>query len=276
MKFLRYELNNQIKPAIKVADTIYDISTIVADINPDTITQLMDTPLDTDKLPVVARYDRLVHPVDRVGKIICIGLNYSDHAKETGVELPQEPVVFMKATSSICGAFDAVEIPKNSTQTDWEVELGVVIGKRAKYVAENSAYDYIAGFTIINDVSEREFQLERSGQWTKGKSHDTFSPIGPYIVTKDEVGDENNLSMQLSVDDKVYQNGNTNTMHFKVPFLLSYLSQFMTLLPGDIISTGTPPGVGLGQKPPIYLGVGQTMKLVIEKLGEQQQVTIQA
>ena len=180
----------------------------------------------------------------------------------------------MKATSSIVGPNDDVEIPKNSTKTDWEVELGVVIGKRAKYIKEEEAYDYIAGYTIVNDVSEREFQLEREGQWTKGKSHDTFSPIGPYIVTKDEVGNEDNLKMTLHVDGKLFQNGSSATMYYKVPFIIAYLSKFMTLEPGDVISTGTPPGVGFGQKPPIYLKGGQTMELSIEKLGSQKQITV--
>ena len=275
MKFLRYNLNGTIKPAIKERDIIYDISSFISDINPNTIEKLLTYSFDIAHLPKVRQYHRIEPPVDKVGKLICIGLNYSDHAKETGAELSKEPVVFMKATSSIIGPYDKVEIPRNSNKTDWEVELGVIIGREAKYIKEEEAYNHIAGFTIINDVSEREFQMERCGQWTKGKSHDTFSPIGPYLVTKDEVGNENNLSLNLSVDDKIYQNGNTKTMHFKVPFLISYLSQFMSLQPGDIISTGTPPGVGLGQRPPIYLKVGQTMKLSIEKLGTQEQITIQ-
>ena len=230
--------------------------------------------IDVSTLKKVNAYDKLEVPIDGIKKVICIGLNYEDHAEETGMKIPSEPVVFMKATSSIVGPNDDVEIPKNSTKTDWEVELGVVIGKRAKYIKEEEAYDYIAGYTIVNDVSEREFQLEREGQWTKGKSHDTFSPIGPYIVTKDEVGNEDNLKMTLHVDGKLFQNGSSATMYYKVPFIIAYLSKFMTLEPGDVISTGTPPGVGFGQKPPIYLKGGQTMELSIEKLGSQKQKTI--
>jgi len=274
MKFLRYTKNDKIEPAVEVDEKIYNISSLVEDINNKTLEALLDMEIDISKLPIVDSYDRLESPVDGVGKIICIGLNYVDHAEESGMEIPPEPVVFMKATSSIVGPYDDVEIPKNSVKTDWEVELAVVIGKKAKYIKEKDAYDYIAGYTIVNDVSEREFQLERSGQWTKGKSHDTFSPIGPYLVTKDEVGNEDNLKMTLSVDGKLYQNGNTSTMFYKVPFLISYLSNFMTLLPGDIISTGTPPGVGFGQRPEIYLKEGQVMELSIEKLGSQKQITI--
>jgi len=274
MRFLRYTKNNKTEPAVEVDGKIYNISSLVEDINHKTLEALLSTEIDISKLPIVGSYDRLEPPVDGVGKIICIGLNYVDHAQESGMEIPPEPVVFMKATSSIVGPYDDVEIPKHSVKTDWEVELAVVIGKRAKYVEEKDAYDYIAGYTIVNDVSEREFQLERSGQWTKGKSHDTFSPVGPYLVTKDEVGNEDSLKMTLSVDGKLYQNGNTSTMFYKVPFLVSYLSNFMTLLPGDIISTGTPPGVGFGQRPEIYLKEGQTMELSIEKLGSQKQITI--
>ena len=274
MKFLRYTNNNETKPAVEVDGVIYDISSLVYDINNKTIEKLLQMNIDISTLKKVEKYEKLESPIDGVGKIICIGLNYVDHAKESGMEIPSEPVVFMKATSSIIGPNDDVEIPRNSLKTDWEVELGVVIGKKAKYIQEKDAYDYIAGFTIINDISEREFQLEREGQWTKGKSHDTFSPIGPYIVTKDEVGNEDNLKMTLSVDGKLFQNGSTNTMYYKVPFIVSYLSNFMTLLPGDIISTGTPPGVGFGQKPQIYLKKNQTMELSIEKLGSQRQITV--
>ena len=253
MRFLRYTDNNITKPGVEVDGIIYNISSLVNDINNKTLEGLLSMKIDVSTLKKVESYDKFEAPVDGVSKIICIGLNYVDHAKESGMEIPPEPVVFMKATSSIVGPNDNVEIPKNSVKTDWEVELGVVIGKKAKYIEEKNAYDYIAGYTIVNDISEREFQLERAGQWTKGKSHDTFSPIGPYLVTKDEVGDEDDLQMTLSVDGKMYQNGNTNTMFYKVPFIISYLSNFMTLLPGDIISTGTPPGVGFGQKPEIYL-----------------------
>jgi 2-keto-4-pentenoate hydratase/2-oxohepta-3-ene-1,7-dioic acid hydratase in catechol pathway len=210
--------------------------------------------------------------VGQIGKFICIGLNYSDHAKEAGLSVPPEPIIFTKYTSAICGANDDVIIPRNSVKTDWEVELGVVIGKPAKYVDEKSALDHVAGYCIINDISEREFQIERSGQWVKGKSCDTFGPTGPWLVTPDEVGDPQNLNLWLEVDGKRYQDGNTRTMVYGVAHLIHYLSQFFTLHSGDIISTGTPPGVGLGQKPePIYLRAGQNMHLGIEKLGVQTQ-----
>ena len=274
MKFLRITNNNITTPAVEVDNVIYDISPLVADISNQTIEKLLSMDIDINTLKKVEKYERIETPITGISKIICIGLNYVDHAKESGMKIPSEPVVFMKAVSSITGPNDNVEIPRNSVKTDWEVELGVVIGKRAKYVQQQDAYDYIAGYTIINDISEREFQLEREGQWSKGKSHDTFSPIGPYLVTKDEVDNEDSLSMTLSVDGKIFQNGNTNTMFFKVPFIISYLSNFMTLLPGDIVSTGTPPGVGFGQKPEVYLKEGQTMKLTIEKLGTQRQVTV--
>ncbi|SVA42592.1 uncharacterized protein METZ01_LOCUS95446 [marine metagenome] len=274
MKFLRITNNNITTPAVEVDNVIYDISPLVADISNQTIEKLLSMDIDINTLKKVEKYERIETPITGISKIICIGLNYVDHAKESGMKIPSEPVVFMKAISSITGPNDNVEIPRNSVKTDWEVELGVVIGKRAKYVQQQDAYDYIAGYTIINDISEREFQLEREGQWSKGKSHDTFSPIGPYLVTKDEVDNEDSLSMTLSVDGKIFQNGNTNTMFFKVPFIISYLSNFMTLLPGDIVSTGTPPGVGFGQKPEVYLKEGQTMKLTIEKLGTQRQVTV--
>ena len=274
MKFLRITNNNITTPAVEVDNVIYDISPLVADISNQTIEKLLSMDIDINTLKKVEKYERIETPITGISKIICIGLNYVDHAKESGMKIPSEPVVFMKAISSITGPNDNVEIPRNSVKTDWEVELGVVIGKRAKYVQQQDAYDYIAGYTIINDISEREFQLEREGQWSKGKSHDTFSPIGPYLVTKDEVDNEDSLSMTLSVDGKIFQNGNTNTMFFKVPFIISYLSNFMTLLPGDIVSTGNPPGVGFGQKPEVYLKEGQTMKLTIEKLGTQRQVTV--
>ena len=274
LKFLRITNNNITTPAVEVDNVIYDISPLVADISNQTIEKLLSMDIDINTLKKVEKYERIETPITGISKIICIGLNYVDHAKESGMKIPSEPVVFMKAISSITGPNDNVEIPRNSVKTDWEVELGVVIGKRAKYVQQQDAYDYIAGYTIINDISEREFQLEREGQWSKGKSHDTFSPIGPYLVTKDEVDNEDSLSMTLSVDGKIFQNGNTNTMFFKVPFIISYLSNFMTLLPGDIVSTGTPPGVGFGQKPEVYLKEGQTMKLTIEKLGTQRQVTV--
>jgi ureidoglycolate lyase len=213
--------------------------------------------------------------VGRVGKMMCIGLNYAEHAAETGATLPAEPVLFMKATSAISGPYDDIQIPRGSTQTDWEVELGVVIGERAKYVSEAAALDYVAGYCVSHDVSERQFQKERGGQWTKGKSCDTFGPIGPWLVTKDEVPDPQNLSLWLEVDGKRRQDGSTRTMIFGVKKLVSYLSQFMTLHPGDIISTGTPSGVGMGCKPPVFLRPGQTVRLSVEGLGEQQQRTVQ-
>jgi ureidoglycolate lyase len=215
--------------------------------------------------------------VGKVGKFICVGLNYADHARESGQEPPKEPVLFMKATSAICGPYDDVIIPRNSKKTDWEVELGVVIGKEARYVERQHALDHVAGYCVVNDVSEREFQIERGGQWVKGKSADTFGPIGPWLVTRDEVADPQGLSMWLEVDGHRYQNGTTATMIFGVAELVSYISHFMSLQPGDIISTGTPPGVGLGQKPqPIYLRPGQTMRLAVEGLGEQRQRLVAA
>jgi 2,4-diketo-3-deoxy-L-fuconate hydrolase len=281
MKLLRYGPKGREKPGMLDArGRMRDLSGVVADITgatigPDGLARLRA--IDPTSLPLVEGTPRLGPCVGHVGKLICIGLNYSDHAAESGLEVPPEPVIFMKATSAICGPNDDVEIPRKSVKTDWEVELAVVIGKLAKYVDEADALDHVAGYTICNDVSEREFQAERSGQWTKGKSHDTFGPLGPWLVTRDEIPDPNNLRMWLEVDGHRYQNGTTATMVYQVPFLVSYLSQFMTLQPGDVISTGTPPGVGLGQKPePIYLRPGQVMHLGIEGLGEQRQRTVQA
>jgi 2-keto-4-pentenoate hydratase/2-oxohepta-3-ene-1,7-dioic acid hydratase in catechol pathway len=255
-----------------------DLSEIVNDIAtetllPESIDRLRN--IDHVTLPEVKGSQRLGPCVGQVGNFICIGLNYSDHAKESGMDVPSEPVIFSKVTSAICGPDDNVIIPRNSLKTDWEVELGVVIGKTAKYVDEKNALDHVAGYCVINDLSEREFQLERSGQWIKGKSCDTFGPIGPWLVTPDEVGNPQNLDLWLEVDGKRYQDGNTRTMIFGVAYLIHYLSQYFTLQPGDIISTGTPPGVGLGQKPnPIYLHSGQTIRLGIEKLGTQNQYTV--
>ncbi|MCH2270935.1 MAG: fumarylacetoacetate hydrolase family protein, partial [SAR324 cluster bacterium] len=260
------------------AGVLRDLSGIVDDIAgetllPENIERLRKT--DPASLPEVEGNPPLGPCVGQVGKFICIGLNYSDHAKETGMSIPPEPIIFAKATSAICGPNDDVIIPRNSVKTDWEVELGVVIGKPAKYVDEKSALDHVAGYCVINDVSEREFQIERSGQWVKGKSCDTFGPTGPWLVTPDEVGDPQNLDLWLEVDGKRYQDGNTRTMVYGVAHLIHYLSQFFTLHSGDIISTGTPPGVGLGQKPePIYLHAGQTMRLGIEKLGVQNQCVV--
>lgn len=227
-------------------------------------------------LPKLEPGTRLGSPVARPSKIICIGLNYSDHAKETGAELPAEPVLFMKSSTALCGPFDAVEIPRKSQKTDWEVELSMVIGKRAKYISEADAASYIAGYAVMNDISEREFQIERCGQWNKGKSHDTFAPMGPYLATPDELNDVTNLDMFMNVNGERRQTGNTGTMIFKPAFLVYYISQFFTLLPGDIITTGTPPGVGMGMKPPTYLKAGDTMELGITGLGTQKQTTVNA
>ena len=279
MKLLRYgESGNENPGMLDENGVIRDLSGYVNDISeetllPENIEKLKK--IDFKSLPEVSDEVRLGPCVGSIGNFICIGLNYSDHAKESGMEVPKEPVIFSKITSSISGPNDDVIIPRNAVKTDWEVELGVVIGKTAKYVEEKDALDHVAGYCVINDLSEREYQLERSGQWIKGKSCDTFGPIGPWLVTPDEVGDPQDLDLWLDVDDKRYQDGNTRTMIFGVAYLIHYLSQYFTLQPGDVISTGTPPGVGLGQKPnPIYLRSGQKMHLGIEKLGVQNQVTI--
>ena len=279
MKLLRYGQIGSEKPGLLDENgVIRDLSEHVNDISaetllPENIEKLKI--IDYKTLPEVSSEVRLGPCVGQIGNFICIGLNYSDHAKESGMEVPSEPVIFSKITSSICGPNDDVIIPRNAVKTDWEVELGVVIGKTAKYVDEASALEHIAGYCVINDLSEREFQLERSGQWIKGKSCDTFGPIGPWLVTPDEVGDPQNLDLWLDVDGKRYQDGSTRTMIFGVAYLIHYLSQYFTLQPGDVISTGTPPGVGLGKKPnPIYLHSGQKMHLGIEKFGVQNQITI--
>ncbi|MBI2257089.1 MAG: fumarylacetoacetate hydrolase family protein [Proteobacteria bacterium] len=279
MKLLRYGARGAEKPGLLDKDgKIRDLSQHVPDIGgavltPDSLARLAK--IDPATLPLVDGNPRYGACVGNIGKFICVGLNYSDHAKETGAEPPKEPILFMKATSAVVGPNDNVMIPKNSVKTDWEVELGVVIGREARYVSEKDALDHVAGYCVINDVSERAFQTERGGQWVKGKSADTFGPTGPWLVTKDEVKDPQNLSMWLDVDEKRYQNGSTKTMIFGVAHLVHYISQFMSLQPGDVISTGTPPGVGLGQKPnPIYLKAGQVMRLGIEGLGEQRQQVI--
>jgi 2-keto-4-pentenoate hydratase/2-oxohepta-3-ene-1,7-dioic acid hydratase in catechol pathway len=279
MKLLRYGAAGAEKPGLLDKDGgIHDLSKIVPDITgemltPEGLAKLKA--IDPASLPLVQGPVRYGPCVGKIGKFMCVGLNYSDHAKETGAEPPKEPILFMKATSAICGPDDNVMIPRNSVKTDWEVELGVVIGREARYVDEKSALDYVAGYCVINDVSERAFQTERGGQWVKGKSADTFGPIGPWLVTKDEVPDPQNLTMWLDVDSKRYQNGSTKTMIFGVQHLVHYISQFMSLQPGDVISTGTPPGVGLGQKPvPVYLKPGQVMRLGIAGLGEQRQQVI--
>jgi 2,4-diketo-3-deoxy-L-fuconate hydrolase len=275
MKLLRYGSQGQEKPGILGADgEIRDLTGIISDLAgesllPASIEKVRNT--DISLLPRVAGRPRIGPCVGGVGKFVCIGLNYSDHAAESGMAVPVEPVVFMKATSSICGPDDTVVIPRGSKKTDWEVELGVVIGKPAKYVEEADALSHVAGYCVINDLSERAFQLEGTGQWVKGKSADTFGPIGPWLVTPDEVPDPQNLEMWLEVDGHRYQNGSTKTMVFGVAHLISYLSRFMSLRSGDIISTGTPPGVGFGQKPPVYLRPGNRIQLGIRGLGQQNQ-----
>ena len=275
MKLVRYGAVGAEKPGLVEADgTIRDLSGHVADIggktlDPASLATLAK--LDPKSLPAVSGKPRLGACVAGTGKFICIGLNYADHAAESGLQVPPEPVVFMKATSAIVGPDDDVLIPRGSQKTDWEVELGVVIGKTAKYVSEAEALDYVAGYCVAHDVSERAFQTERSGQWTKGKSCDTFGPTGPWLVTKDEIKDPQDLKMWLTVNGETMQNGSTRTMVYGVAFLVSYLSQFMSLQPGDIISTGTPPGVGMGMKPPRYLKDGDVVELGIEGLGSQRQ-----
>ncbi|MET3519842.1 fumarylacetoacetate hydrolase family protein [Mesorhizobium abyssinicae] len=275
MKLLRYGEVGSERPGLLDADgTIRDLSAHVADIggtalHPTSLDMLAK--LDAKSLPAVSGSPRIGACVAGTGKFICIGLNYSDHAAETGATVPPEPIIFMKASSAIVGPDDDVLIPRGSVKTDWEVELGVVIGKTAKYVSEAEALDYVAGYCVSHDVSERAFQAERQGQWTKGKSCDTFGPIGPWLVTKDEVADPQNIKMWLNVNGKTMQNGSTKTMVYGVAYLVSYLSQFMSLHPGDIISTGTPPGVGLGMKPPVFLKAGDVVELGIEGLGQQKQ-----
>lgn len=278
MKFLRFGPEGAEKPGILDVDgAIRDLSGVVADIagdalSPEGLAAIGQT--DVSALPVVPAETRLGPCVGGTGKFICIGLNYADHAAEAGMDVPSEPVIFMKATSAICGPNDPIIIPRGSEKTDWEVELAVIIGKRAKYVSEADALDYVAGYAVTNDVSERGYQLERMGQWTKGKSCDNYGQIGPWLVTKDEVPDPQNLSMWLTVNGKKMQDGSTTTMIYGVAHLVSYLSQFMSLQPGDVISTGTPPGVGMGQKPQQYLRPGDIVKLGIEGLGQQTQEAI--
>ncbi|MBD8890646.1 fumarylacetoacetate hydrolase family protein [Roseibium litorale] len=276
MKFLRYGEKGAEKPGLLDDEgKIRDLSGVVPDIAGDVLTRLDELKsVDVSKLPVVEGNPRLGPCVGGTGKFICIGLNYSDHAAESGMEVPPEPVIFAKYTSAICGPNDPIIIPRGSEKTDWEVELGFVIGKAAKYVSEENALDHVAGYCVINDVSERAYQIERSGQWSKGKSSDNFGPTGPWLVTPDEAGDPQNMHMWLEVNGKRYQDGSTSTMVYGVKFLISYLSQFFTLQPGDIISTGTPPGVGLGMKPPVYLREGDVVELGIQNLGTQKQVCI--
>lgn len=278
MKLLRYGAPGKEKPGILHADgTIRDLSAVVPDhagktLLPESLDKLRK--VNISSLPKVAGDNRIGPCVGSVGKFVCIGLNYSDHAKEAGLPVPVEPVVFMKATSSISGPNDNVVLPRGSAKSDWEVELGVVIGKPAKYVKEADALLHVAGYCVVNDLSERAFQMEGTGQWVKGKSADTFGPIGPWLVTRDEVPDPQKLDMWLEVDGRRYQNGSTGTMIFGVAYLISYLSKFMSLQTGDVISTGTPPGVGFGLKPPVYLRAGNRIRLAIGGLGEQNQLVV--
>ena len=282
MKLIRFGKAGQEKPGLELPDgTRIDTSAFGEDYTEQFLTNngiaRLAEWLKTNQAncPKVAAGERLGAPLLRPSKIICIGLNYIDHAKESNMAVPTEPVVFFKATTAICGPNDELVIPKNSIKTDWEVELAVVIGKRASYIEEKDANNYIAGYMLHNDYSERAFQLERNGQWVKGKSCDTFAPLGPWLVTADEIKDAHNLRLWLTVNGKIMQDGNSNNLIYKIPFLIAYLSQFMTLLPGDIISTGTPAGVGLGQKPePVYLKAGDVVELGIDGLGRSRQVAV--
>jgi 2-keto-4-pentenoate hydratase/2-oxohepta-3-ene-1,7-dioic acid hydratase in catechol pathway len=278
MKLLRYGDKGHERPGVLDRDgRVRDLSSITPDIDGPFLASDKFASLgrmDLSSLPPVAAPGRLAEPVAHVGKFICVGLNYADHARESGAQVPPEPVLFMKATSAISGPFDNVVLPRDSKKSDWEVELGVVIGRHARYVTEAAAMSYVAGFCVVNDLSEREFQLEKHGQWVKGKSCDTFAPFGPYLVTPEAAGDFNMLGIWLELNGKRMQNGSTGTMVYKVPFLVHYISRFMSLQPGDVISTGTPPGVGLGMKPPMYLKAGDVMRLGIDGLGEQQQTVV--
>ena len=273
MKLLRVGEKGKEKPAILDSDgKIRDISSHVSDLNPhnlnfETISKIQS--VDTSSLPEISPGQRVGSCITSPGKFVAIGLNYSDHAAEVGADIPKEPIMFMKATSSMCGPNDDVEIVSGSKKLDWEVELGIVIGKEAKHISEDQSQDHILGYCLVNDVSEREWQIEKMGQWVKGKSHDTYGPTGPYLVTKDEIKDINNLKMMLDVNGERMQTGNTSTMIFNVDIIVSYVSKFMSLQPGDIITTGTPPGVGMGRKPQVFLKAGDQMKLSIENLGEQ-------
>ena len=280
MKLIRFGQEGHEKPGIIINDIWYDVSSVIADYNEaffanNEIKKLQEAVAAGTSFPVVDPTIRLGSVVARPSKIICIGLNYVDHCLETNAPIPTEPVLFFKSTTALCGPNDNVVIPKNSVKTDWEVELAFVIGKKASYVEEANALDYVAGYCLHNDYSEREFQLERGGQWAKGKGCDTFAPLGPFLATPDEIADVNNLKMWLTVNGKTYQNSNTLNLVFKIPFLVHYLSQFMTLLPGDVISTGTPPGVGLGIKPePVYVKPGDVIELGIEGLGASKQTAV--
>jgi len=280
MKLIRFGEAGQEKPGVLINDKRIDVSSIVTDYNEaffenDGLAKLQEALKNNTSFPEVSNDIRLGSPVARPSKIICIGLNYVDHCEETGAAIPEEPIIFFKSTTSLCGPNDNLIIPKNSDKTDWEVELAFVVGKKASYVAEEDALDYLAGYCLLNDYSERAFQIERGGQWAKGKGCDTFAPLGPILATADEIEDVNNLSMWLTVNGKKFQNSNTSNLIFKIPFLIHYLSQFMTLLPGDVVSTGTPPGVGLGIKPdPVYIKAGDVIELSIEGLGTSKQVAV--
>lgn len=280
MKLIRFGEPGKEKPGILIGEKRFDLSSVITDYNESFFENngLKDVEkyLSSGKsFPEVNNSVRLGSPVARPSKIICIGLNYTDHAIETNLPIPEEPVIFFKSTSALCGPFDNLIIPKNSTKTDWEVELAFVVGKTASYVGEKEAMDYVAGYCLHNDYSERAFQLERGGQWSKGKGCNTFAPLGPFLATIDEIPDVNNLKMWLTVNDKKYQNSNTSNLVFKIPYLIHYVSQFMTLLPGDVISTGTPPGVGLGIKPePVYIKPGDVVELGIDGLGKSKQVAV--
>ena len=273
MKLLRIGSLGEEKPVVLDKDGKYkDLSSHIKDLNPNSLnfeTFSKIQGLDYSSLPEISKTERIGSCISRPGKFIAIGLNFSDHAAETGAKPPTEPIMFMKATSSICGPNDNIEIVSGSKKLDWEVELGVVIGKNAKHISEDQSQDHILGYCLVNDVSEREWQIEKMGQWVKGKSHDTYGPIGPYLVTKDEIKDINNLDMSLDLNGKRMQSGNTNTMIFNVDIIVSYVSKFMSLQAGDIITTGTPPGVGMGKKPQIFLKEGDKLKLTIDNLGEQ-------
>jgi len=280
MKLIRFGEINKEKTGIIINDEYYDTSLFGEDYNEhffetnglNRLQKFIES--NKDNLPKVSKNLRLGSPVSRPSKIICIGLNYADHARETNAAIPTEPIIFFKSTTSLIGPFDDVIIPKNSEKTDWEVELALVIGKRASYVEESEALNYVAGYCLHNDLSERQFQLERNGQWVKGKSCDTFAPLGPFLATPDEIADVNNLRLWLTVNATIVQDSNTANFIFKVPYLIAYISQFMTLLPGDVISTGTPPGVGLGMKPPVFLKEGDIMELGIDGLGVSKQKVI--
>ena len=277
MKLIRWGSADQEKTGVIINELWYDTSAFGEDYNEQFFQNdginLLESFLKSNEgsLPQISADTRLGSPIARPSKIVCIGLNYADHAKETGAAMPPEPVIFMKSTTALTGPFDDIVIPKNSVKTDWEVELAVVIGKKASYIEEADALDYVAGYVLHNDVSEREFQMERNGTWDKGKGCDTFAPLGPFLATPDELGDIDNLRLWLTLNGKIMQDGNTSNFIFNVPFVIAYVSQFMTLLPGDVISTGTPAGVGLGFKPPIYLKEGDVVELGIDGLGTSKQ-----